>query len=122
MTPTPTNCTVEVAEYPYVNSASGVPRAISSFLGKLVKNSSFSTELEACVDLRVCMHFNLNLICRHFNDDPAELPMNMMLPDLYAEAFELEDKKDKAPLSLWMCASHHVFSSRTYLLPVFLFF
>ncbi len=41
--------------------------------------------------------------CRHFNDDPADLPVNLGLADdFYAEAFEMEEKKDEVPVSLWM--------------------
>ena len=51
-----------------------------------------------CVCVCVC-------VARHFNDDPADLPMNMTRHDddfLYPESFEMEEKKDEVPITLWM--------------------
>jgi len=48
------------------------------------------------------------LACRHFSDDPSELPMNAMNAlsrddFLYPIPLDIEVKKEEVPISLWMC-------------------
>lgn len=57
-----------------------------------------------CCSVCICFACCRRKSKKHFNDDPADLPVNVMLQDnyFYQESFEMDEKKDEVPISLWM--------------------